>query len=68
MIQIPDSVFQKLFTATNKMAEDVKLLRDRMTGRGISPVEAPVVQAQLLELENKLRKIAADKDNIIPFN
>ena len=68
MLQVPESVFQKLFTATNKMAEDVKLLKDRMTGRGIPPAEAPIVQAKLLELENKLRKIAADPDNWVPFN
>jgi hypothetical protein len=49
------------------IADQVQLIKDSMTGKGISPAEAPLVQARLQEIENKLRMVGNKKNNLIPW-
>jgi hypothetical protein len=49
------------------LAEEIKLIRLMMVGKGISPADSPLVQSRMHEIESKLRMIGADPNNIIPF-
>ena len=58
---------QQLHKVNLELAEEIRLIRLMMTGRGISPADAPLVQSRMHEVETKLRMIGADFSNIIPF-
>jgi hypothetical protein len=56
----------ELNDVTNNLAEVIKDIREKMIGRGISPVDAPLVQSKLLEVEQKLRQIGSKANNLVP--
>lgn len=57
----------KLQATTNAMAFELAGIRNNMTGRGISPADAPMIEYKLKEIENKLRMLGANPDDIVPF-
>ena len=59
---------KKLHPVTTSLAEELKVIKDRMEGRGISPRDAPIVMDRLNEIEAKLRMLGANPDNPIPFD
>ena len=61
-------IVEKLNKVTNDLAEQIKLIREAMTGRGILPADAPLTQMRMKEIEDKLRKIGSNPDDIVPFN
>ena len=58
---------KRLNSASNDMADELSLIRDGMTGKGINPAEAPLVQARLQNIENKLRQLGSKSNNLIPW-
>lgn len=56
----------KVHDVTNNLAEVLKVIRDRMQGRGISPAEVPIVSSKLQQVEDVLRRIGSDKDHLVP--
>lgn len=57
----------KLNSKTNDIANRIELLHKKMQGRGVSPVDAPIVIDNLREIEGNLRMLGADEKNPIPF-
>lgn len=47
---------------TNRLAEEVKTIREGMQGKGVYPADSPFVMERLQEVENKLRQIGSNKD------
>ena len=62
-----DSLITDLHKVNTNMADKIQLVRLMMVGKGISPAESPLVQSKLWEIENMLRMIASNPDNVIPF-
>jgi hypothetical protein len=62
-----DNDLRKILLATNDIADQIRTIKNRMEGRGISPAEAPIVMDRFTEIENRLRMIGADKDNVVPW-
>ena len=60
-------MFEKINIATNLIAEQIKIIRESMRGKGISPKDAQVVEFEMEEMENKLRMIGADEKNPVPY-
>lgn len=50
---------EKLFEITNKLAEEIKNIKEKMRGRGILAAEAPLIIVRLEEVENTLRQIGS---------
>jgi hypothetical protein len=63
-----DKEIEKLCAVTNQLAEEILTIRKRMTGRGVSPKDAPLVEFKLVEIENKLKMLGANMDNPVPFD
>lgn len=61
------ALIRNLHEVTTKMANDIELIRTGMTGKGVSPAHAPVIEMRLQEIENKLRMLGANEDNPIPW-
>lgn len=57
----------RLHSVTNKMADEVYTIHAKMEGRGVNPAEAPLVISKLREIEQKLRMLGANKEDLIPF-
>lgn len=45
---------------TNKLADDIKTIKEKMRGRGVYPSEAGITIAQLDDIEGRLRKIGSN--------
>lgn len=53
---------------TNNLAEVIKVIKDKMQGRGISPADVPIVSAKLQQIEDTLRQIGSNKDHLVPVD
>jgi len=51
---------------TNNLADVVKVIKEKMQGKGISPAEVGIVMAKLQQVEDRLRQIGANKDHLVP--
>lgn len=58
---------EDLHNVTNEMAETIYAIRTKMEGRGVNPADAPMVTFELKAVEDKLRMLGANKNNIIPW-
>ena len=58
---------ERLNGVTNDIANEIEVIRKRMTGRGISPDRSSLVEMKLQEIENKLRMLGGNLDDPIPF-
>lgn len=57
----------ELDVTTNKLAEEIKDIKEKMRGKGIYPAEAPIIISRLEEIEGALRQIGANKDLPLPL-
>lgn len=60
--------WKKLNSVTNVLAAQIMTIRKAMEGKGISPADTPIVMADLLEIEEKLRILGSNLDNPVPFS
>lgn len=51
---------------TNNLAEVIKVVKDRMQGKGISPAEVPIIMSKLQQVEDRLRQIGSNPDKLVP--
>jgi len=51
---------------TNNLAEVIKVIKDKMQGRGISPAEVPIITVKLQQVEDILRQIGASNTTLVP--
>jgi hypothetical protein len=58
----------KLHSVSLEYANKLFLIGEAMEGKGVNPVDVPLVQANLKEVENMLRSLGANPKNPIPFN
>jgi hypothetical protein len=58
----------RLNIVAGKMADEIYTIRKSMEGKGISPVQAPIINAKMTRIEIKLRNLGANLDNPVPFN
>ena len=68
LIIIDPDTLAKLNMFTNRLADKLEVIHKNMEGRGVSPVHAPLVIADLIRIENNLRKIGGDPKNPVPFD
>jgi hypothetical protein len=61
-------VITRLQPVSNALAEELKVIKDRMEGRGVNPKDAPIIIDRLNEIEAKLRMLGSNPDNPIPFD
>lgn len=57
----------RLHLVNEKLADQIETIRKAMEGKGVSPVDAPLVNFKLKKIEDCIRKIGGDPKNPVPF-
>jgi hypothetical protein len=67
MILVDPITLIKLHEINTALANELRNIREAMPGRGIRPVDSPIVEFKLKKIEQSLRMIGADPKNPVPF-